>query len=40
MFEEAVYVRTEEGYVERMDNVISNLRYAARNLWFFSPPCA
>lgn len=27
MFEYAVYVRTEEGYIKRMDNVISNLPY-------------
>lgn len=27
MFEYAVYVRTEEGYVKRMDNVISHLPY-------------
>ncbi len=27
MFDYAVYVRTEEGYIKRMDNVISNLPY-------------
>lgn len=27
MFEYAVYVRTEEGYINRVDNVISNLPY-------------
>ena len=30
MFEYAVYVRTEEGYIERMNNVISNLPYDPR----------
>ena len=30
MFEYAVYIRTEEGYIERMKNVISNLLYDAR----------
>lgn len=30
MFKYAVYIRTEEGYIERMKNVISNLPYDAR----------
>jgi hypothetical protein len=33
MFEYAVYVRTEEGYIERMDNVISNLPYDPRGAY-------
>jgi hypothetical protein len=33
MFEYAVYVRTEEGYIERMNNIISNLAYDPREIY-------
>jgi len=33
MFSYAVYVRTEEGYIGRMDNVISNLPYDPRGVY-------
>ncbi|SEP36918.1 hypothetical protein SAMN05216316_2653 [Nitrosovibrio sp. Nv6] len=33
MFEYAVYIRTNEGYIERMNNVISNLPYDSRKTY-------
>jgi hypothetical protein len=33
MVEYAVYIRTEEGYIERMNNVISNLPYDPRETY-------
>ncbi|SET65320.1 hypothetical protein SAMN05216412_11171 [Nitrosospira multiformis] len=33
MFEYAVYIRTKEGYITRMDNVISNLAYDPRETY-------
>ena len=33
MFEYAVYIRTAEGYIERMNNVISNLPYDPRETY-------
>ena len=32
-FKYAVYIRTEEGYIERMKNVISNLPYDSRETY-------
>ena len=32
-FKYAVYIRTEEGYIERMRNVISNLPYDSRETY-------
>jgi len=33
MFEYVVYVRTKEGYVERMNNIISNFPYDPREAY-------
>ena len=33
MFEYAVYIRTKEGYIVRMNNVISNLAYDPRKTY-------
>ena len=33
MFEYAVYIRTKEDYITRMDNVISNLAYDPRETY-------
>ena len=33
MFRYAVYIRTKEGYITRMDNVISNLAYDPRETY-------
>jgi hypothetical protein len=33
MFEYAVYIRTSRGYIERMNNVISNLAYDPRETY-------
>jgi hypothetical protein len=33
MFRYAVYIRTKEGYITRMDNVISNLAYDPRGTY-------
>jgi hypothetical protein len=33
MFEYAVYVRTKEGYIERMNNIISNFPYDPREAY-------
>jgi hypothetical protein len=33
MFRYAVYIRTKEGYIERMNNLISNLAYDPREAY-------
>ncbi|SEA05366.1 hypothetical protein SAMN05216411_10485 [Nitrosospira multiformis] len=39
MCEYAVYIRVKEGYIERMNSIISNLPYDPRKKGSLSPTC-
>lgn len=39
MCEYAVYIRVKEGYIERMNSIISNLPYDPRKKASLSPTC-